>query len=157
MDKTRVKCLVFRIHRVFLTTVAYPEPKASWMNFTVAVKTVMVPVYWETDKMSPGQNVPRTKCPWTKCPPHTGTKCPMPGFYNKFMYSVFPVKVCLFFVGMNKKLRFTAKISAKIFAKRILKVNPYLTFGAGEPGTPVLRPQFGPNAQPPTDLMAEEI
>jgi len=48
-----------------------------------------------------GQNAP-----WTKCP-HTGTKCPLPGFYNKLVCSVFPVTVCLFFVGMNKKTTFT--------------------------------------------------
>ena len=53
------------------------------------------------DKMSLGQNAPGQNAP------HTGTKCPLSGFYNTFVCSVFPVKVCLFFMGMNKKTTFT--------------------------------------------------
>jgi len=48
------------------------------------------------DKMPPGQNAP-----------HTGAKWLMSAFYNKSVCSVMPVKVCLFFVGMNKKTTFT--------------------------------------------------
>jgi len=34
-------------------------------------------------------------------------RIPLPAFYNKFVCSVFPVKACLLFVGMNKKTTFT--------------------------------------------------
>ena len=41
-----------------------------------------------------------------KMPPYWD-RIPLPGFYNKFVCSVFPVKACLLFVGMNKKTTFT--------------------------------------------------
>ena len=61
-----------------------------------------------TDDSGVIENGKRTKCPLDKMPPaHTGTKWPLPEFYNKYVCSVFPVKVCLFVVEMNKKTTFT--------------------------------------------------